>query len=394
MIGYVVHQFGGVAGADRSGLDVLRALLAYGEPVVVAAADPKVLTPQSFGWKKAAWRSLLLPRFNIYDPAPKRPVQWLRLLSPNFIHRWAAAHWPQDVRLVLVNGLANHTRWRLVRRSGPKSALICRESPRHFEGRSAGGLDWALDAMRQYDAVIFVSSNCRDEWIALGGTSHDTSFYVPNCCEEEQAEPYRLMPHSAVRDELGLPRDRFILGCVATLQRRKGQDLLIEQLPRLMGQHPNVLVVLCGPQSDYGAQMRQRVAEMGLASSVIFKSSIRNAIPMIRALDVMVLPARAEAMPRVILEAMAVETPVVASRVDGISELIDHDVTGWLFPIDQPQRMVDGIDRVIRRQGNAPAWASAAHRRYWDHFSRAKLQTRYAAVFDQLLGVTGTHRDV
>jgi len=388
MVGYVLHNSSELTGMNLSGVDVLRALVAYGQPLVLATAGRQVMSPDKFGLKDGVWRPLRLPRFDVFGPAPKRAVQWLRLLSPDFVRRCWHARWPADVRLVLVNGLSNHGRWRIVRRSGQKSVLICRSSPRHFEGRPAVGLDWALDTMRRFDAVIFVSSNCRDEWVALGGASQDANFYVPNCCEEEQAELYRLMPRSAVRDELNLPQERFIISCVASQQPRKGQDLLIEQLPQLLGKFPDLLVVFVGLASDFGLKMRQRVAEMGIASSVVFKPPIRNAISMIRASDVMVLPARAEAMPRVVLEAMAAETPVVASRVDGIPELIDHDATGWLFPLDQPEQMVEGLNRLIADRDLARGWADAAHRRYWEHFSRARLEARYAAALDQLLGVS------
>jgi glycosyltransferase involved in cell wall biosynthesis len=84
-----------------------------------------------------------------------------------------------------------------------------------------------------------------------------------------------------------------------------------------------------------------------------------------RHLDVLVVPSRSEPFGTVIAEAMAVGVPVVASRVDGLPEVVSDGVTGALVPVDDPRALADAVLRVLERRDELGAAAAEAARR-WD----------------------------
>ena len=110
-----------------------------------------------------------------------------------------------------------------------------------------------------------------------------------------------------------------------------------------------------------------------------------NALEYIYAADLLILPSRAEAMPRVILEAMAIETPVVATAVDGIPELIDHEKSGLLFEPEDIGGMIDSIDRIYTNPQMTEQFCSAARAKYWSCFSRIHQKARYRQVLEKIV---------
>ena len=101
--------------------------------------------------------------------------------------------------------------------------------------------------------------------------------------------------------------------------------------------------------------------------------------------DVLVLPSRAEAMPRVILEAMALGTPVIASDVDGVSELIENGKSGFLFsPTDTPS-LVSAFHAWKNELNNIDCIIENAQQKYWDNFSRKQQIQRYQQAVSYML---------
>ena len=100
--------------------------------------------------------------------------------------------------------------------------------------------------MRTYSSLIFVSSRCREEWLSTGAFTDKQTFYIPNCCNESAVKKLRAEERMAVRRRLGLPADRLVAVCVATLQHRKGQDILVDQSPRLLEVAPDLSIYFVG----------------------------------------------------------------------------------------------------------------------------------------------------
>jgi len=380
-------------GTSQSALDVLQALMQADHQITVIGSQP-VNLPLSLRLETTA------PLTWIPGPGGypfTLPIKF------NFreIARWSKSHLQTPVSLyhllrtklfsdlVLVNGTGLSTQWRKLKPylNYKQTAVIVRESPGHYHGRyQPRSLDWAIKSLHLYDNYIFVSSRVRDEWITTAGLPAEKCFYIPNCAREDVIKPLLDKNRQMVRRALNFPMDKFVAVCVAGISYRKGQDILLTYLNDILAQVPDLVLYLVGPIShkEWWKQFQIQLEQTELKNHIHILGKKNNALEYIYAADLVVLPTRAEAMPRVILEAMALKTPVVASNVDGIPELIEDGVSGVLFPIEQPNQVVDAIARVANNNTERHQFAEQAYQTYWSNFSRAKFLQRYQIVLEQL----------
>jgi glycosyltransferase involved in cell wall biosynthesis len=274
--------------------------------------------------------------------------------------------------VVVVNGWGSINYWRSLEASAKRSVLIVRESPRHFQyvERNIPVPDVA-EQFSSFDQLIFVSSIVRDEWMQMEALKGKPSFYFPNCCEEEEVSSVSAAEREEVRAGLGLSTEDKMVICPGTIEERKGIEVVLRRWEDIREQVPKAVLILLGNgTAQYGVPLLREVAVGGYGRGIIHVPAQRSAIPYICAADLLLFPSRAEALPRVVLEAMAAGTPVVASAVDGVPELIEHGRTGLLFDVADDQAMVAGVVSALTTPGHAVALGDAARVKYANEFSR------------------------
>jgi L-malate glycosyltransferase len=164
---------------------------------------------------------------------------------------------------------------------------------------------------------------------------------------------------AAAREALGTAGSReVLLGVVAQLTPWKGQDTAIEALRLLDEQGLDAHLLLIGSakfvagstrldNQAYVARLRELVATARLEDRVSWLGE-RNDVPqLIRALDILLLPSHEEPFGRSLLEAMALEAPVLATNVGGPPELIADGHEGYLLPPGDPVAWAQGVLRVV-----------------------------------------------
>ena len=135
----------------------------------------------------------------------------------------------------------------------------------------------------------------------------------------------------------------------------KGLEVLLNAFARVVGPYPRVRLMIVGrPVSErYLRQLRQRAQDLGLADRVIFQGEVPAsdlAILMGRARG-LILPSYSEGYPRVLIEAMLRGTPVIASRVGGIPEIVHDGEDGYLVPPGDPQLLADAMAKLCSGDG-------------------------------------------
>ena len=148
-----------------------------------------------------------------------------------------------------------------------------------------------------------------------------------------------------VRRELGIGADEFVVGTAVVLSEQKGVAYLLEAAADVLAAEPKVRFVIAGdgPLRD---TLVADAARRGLGDRVLFPGYRSDVPDLISSFDVYALPSLWEGLPLALLEAMALSTPIVATRVGGSPEVVTDGVNGFLVPPRDPAALADSIIRL------------------------------------------------
>jgi glycosyltransferase involved in cell wall biosynthesis len=212
---------------------------------------------------------------------------------------------------------------------------------------------------------------------------------------EDQGYPQRIRvvyngvaPASAdangLREELSIPLDAPLVAEVGRLCDVKGQRELIEAIARL----PGARAVLVGADLEQGGAyertLRAHADELGVTDRVVFAGYRDDAARVVAAADVFALPSWTEGLPLVVLEAMALARPVVATTVGGTPELVADGETGLLVPPRDVDALTAALKRVLDDEGLGRRLGEAGRVRVAQRFSSEAMTRDVLAVYDEV----------
>ena len=142
----------------------------------------------------------------------------------------------------------------------------------------------------------------------------------------------------AVRRELGLAAGGILIGTVGRLTEVKAQDDFLRAAVHILAQQPAARFLIVG-DGPLEAGLRRLAAELGLTRQVVFAGSRSDVFDLTAAMDVFVMPSLAEGTPMALLEALTLGTPVVATAVGGVPEIVTHRSSGLLVPPWDPRAL-------------------------------------------------------
>jgi len=192
---------------------------------------------------------------------------------------------------------------------------------------------------------------------------------------------------SKVRRELGLT-DGPLLVTVARLTEQKGHRDLIEALALLRDQWPQLQCVCVG-DGELRQPLEALAAARGLSSICRFVGSRDDVMEFYAAADVVVLPSHSEGFPFVILEALAMGKPVVATSVNGVPEVIEHMKTGLLVEARDVAGLAGAIESLLEQPERAMQLGKAGRAVVQAQFTVDRMVEKTVAVFDAALGTEG-----
>ncbi|WP_430390367.1 glycosyltransferase family 4 protein [Dyella sp. 20L07] len=221
-------------------------------------------------------------------------------------------------------------------------------------------------ALRGAHAVVAVSQALSQKAIALGATSSQVHVIYNG------VDPLLFSPGSGSesRTRLRLPPEGPIVLYVGNLKTTKGCLDLLEAFPALLAKHASaqLLYVGAGPCRE---ALIERANALGCAQRVHLAGAIPHDMlgDWFRAADILCLPSHNEGVPNVVLEAMSCGTPVVATRVGGIPEVLPVHA-GILVPLHERQALSDALIEAASRRWNREAIATQASAFRWDDNAR------------------------
>lgn len=152
-----------------------------------------------------------------------------------------------------------------------------------------------------------------------------------------------------VREKLPAQTDDVIYAGVLT--PLKAVHVLIEAFAGLENEFPQMSLYLAGKAQDrdYAARLEHLIASLGLGEKVQFLGAIQQSklARQIASARVLVLPSSSEGLPRVLIEAMLVGTPVIATRVGGIPDIVQEGINGYLIPPNDVEALTERLREVM-----------------------------------------------
>ena len=189
-----------------------------------------------------------------------------------------------------------------------------------------------------------------------------------------------------VRAALGLPHDEPCLLMAARIVPAKGHDTALRALAAL--QHERWTLLLAGDhQGDLGPQVQALAAELGISHRVRFLGLREDVPALLAAADMLLAPSRREALSLTLLEAAACACPIVASRVGGIAEAVEHGVSGWLVPPDDPPGLAGAIADLLQQPEKSRRMGALARLRFENLFTENQMLDSTEAVCWQACGL-------
>jgi glycosyltransferase involved in cell wall biosynthesis len=191
---------------------------------------------------------------------------------------------------------------------------------------------------------------------------------------------------AATRRRLGVADDVELVVAVGRHEPQKGLDVLIEALPAVRARRPGVRVVVAGREGRATEALRALVDRTGQADAVTFLG-MRDDVPdLLAAGDVLAFPSRWEGAGGTLLEAMALECPIVTSSLATLLETVDGTTAELVTP-GRADDLARGLLTVLEAPGPARARASAARARFVEQFTIEASAQRMAGLYDRVAGV-------
>ncbi len=183
-----------------------------------------------------------------------------------------------------------------------------------------------------------------------------------------------------VRQEFGIPEGAFLVGTVANFSHEKGYPYLLDAISVVLEKNPSVWFLLAGA-GPLQPEMKARAAVIPRSRQIIFAGSRSDIPEILSALDVFTLASIIEGFPNVVLEAMAMAKPVVATEVGGIPELIETGEDGILVKPRASGPLAEAILQLLADRGLAGRLGNHAGEKIRRDFMLTKMLDQYEALY-------------
>lgn len=229
---------------------------------------------------------------------------------------------------------------------------------------------------------ISLSKSMKEDVLSYTNMPREKIKVLPLGTDLQQFDPSHYNK-SESRSFFGLPQNGYTIGVLGRLDKLKGQHILLQAIPEVVRQHPNVVFLIAGDETagEYGYKeyLLKLCRSLDIERYVKYIPFTDDVPRLMAALDVFVLPSFSETFGLVVVEAMAMERPIIATNAGGLPEMIVNGKTGLLVKPQDATTVALAIHRVL---------SDSALRSSLGHLARKEALKRYDfdSCVDSLLG--------
>jgi len=229
------------------------------------------------------------------------------------------------------------------------------------------------------EAIVHVSESQAIEAATLGLTPPGRTYVIINGIDA-RCVAAAAMTRAAAREELRLDPEALVLGTVARFDPVKGLDSLLRAFALVAAQDPAARLVIVGDGPE-APRLRALAAALGIEARVRMAGLIADASRVLPALDLYVSASRKEGLPLAVLEAMACELPVAATRVPGHVDVVEEGVTGLLAAPDDDRDLARAMRDLMTEPARRSVMGQAGRRRVEDRFAASRMAAETASLY-------------
>lgn len=253
---------------------------------------------------------------------------------------------------------------------GPLKKLLYRAFDRFSEG--------------YVNRFIVVSDSLVKAMVHGHGVAREKVIKIYNGIETDIYQP---ADHSAnrhrIREEFRVADKEILIGAIGRLTWPKGFEFFIQAIPDILQVLPNARFLLVG-DGALRHNLETLARSLNLQNHLLFAGQRTDIRDILTALDVVVVPSIQEGFPVLTLEAMAMEKPIVATEIDGITEQITDGMEGLLVPPRVPAAIAQATIRLKNDQHTARLLGRNARKRVLRDFSIHKMMAETIKVYETL----------
>ena len=238
-------------------------------------------------------------------------------------------------------------------------------------------------AMKYVSTIVAVSGGTK---LSLISRNHISEHKVRIVRYGVDLKKYHKKQSDDMRQAMGLQGAFPVLGVVARLDYIKGHSFLIQAVSDIVKKYPKLRCVLVG-EGDYRTKLEKLIHELGLTDHFVLLGTRSDIVDILSVLDLFILPSISEGLPNVILEAMACSVPVVASRVGGIPEIIEHRISGLLVPAQNTHALSKSILELFDNGRLRRQLGENARKRVQEKFSLEHQIRQFKKIYHDFLSI-------
>ena len=241
------------------------------------------------------------------------------------------------------------------------------------------------------DRTVCVAAALAQDLTERSGRDPGKIQVIRNGVDLEAFDP-ESVEGSRVRREFGLKEETPLIGIVGRMTPQKGHLDLLTALVQIKATIPTVKALIVG-DGPLRAELVQYARMHRLDDCCIF-TGMREDIPTIMgALDLVALPSLSEGLPFILLEAMAMRKPVVATRVNGVSEVVEDGITALLVPPRAPDMLARAVIALFMNRELGSRLGAAARQQVERRFSLERMLQEVETLYEKLLVKRASKRD-
>ena len=367
----------GPGGAEQLMPTMMKRFKDAGFNIRVCALQTRAGNPIAADLKRIGLPVDLIPVPNL-----RHPLNLFRVLSYFKIHRPQLVHTQLEFSDILgtlaarILGIPSVSTVHILDKSAEKKSKVMRLKLRRF-------------VLRKFcSRIIAVSEKTRTHHLKTGGLDPNKVTTVYNGIDIARFKVTNESQITKTKQVLHLPLNSQIIITVAVLREPKGIQYMINALPAILEEIPDIHYLVVG-DGAYGTSLKDLSAALSIQDHITFAGHRTDIPDLLACGDIFVLPTLGDALPTVLIEALAAGKPIVASNVGGVPEIIENGVNGVLIPPGDSSGLADACLQLLKNREQASQMILAGSQTVWQRFNVDAQVKQLSNIYEEIVTFHG-----